>query len=105
MQSGFVKSFNGRLRDGLLTEHLAGPIAHARVMLARWLPDYNANRSHSLGWLTPSAYAATLARQRGQALHTGKASRLAPVCIPPNGLTSPSAFRDALPTPMFDRDE
>ncbi len=67
MQNGFVESFNGRLRDELLNETLFGSIAHARVMLVEWRADYNANRPHSqLGWMTPLAYAATVAPATGR---------------------------------------
>jgi putative transposase len=45
----------------LLNEALFSSIVHARVILAEWRADYNANRPHSrLGWMTPLAYAATL---------------------------------------------
>ena len=60
--AGFVESFNGRLRDEWLNETPFSSIAHARVTLAEWRADYNANRPHSrLGW------AATLVPARGQA--------------------------------------
>jgi putative transposase len=68
MQNGFVESFNGRLRDELLNETLFSSIVHARVILAEWRADYNANRPHSrLGWMTPLAYAATLVPAPGRA--------------------------------------
>ena len=34
MQSGFVESFNGRMRDALLNETMFRNLAHARVVLA-----------------------------------------------------------------------
>ena len=59
MQNGFVESFNGRLRDECLNEHLfsslaAGTHAHRR-MEDRLQPE----RPHtSLGDLTPNEYVA-----------------------------------------------
>lgn len=68
MQNDFFESFNGRLRDELLNETLFSSIAYARVILAEWRADYNANRPHSrLGWMTPLAYAATLVPATGRA--------------------------------------
>jgi putative transposase len=41
------ESFNGCLRDELLNETLFSSIAYARVILAEWRADDNANRPHS----------------------------------------------------------
>jgi hypothetical protein len=47
---------------------LFSSIAYARVILAEWCADYNANRPNSrLGWMTPLAYAATLVLATGRA--------------------------------------
>jgi len=55
-QNGFVKSFNGKLRDECLNEEVFDSLAHARKVLAHWLHDYNHHRPHSsLGGLTPAA--------------------------------------------------
>ncbi len=63
MQNGFCESFNGRMRDELLNESLFLGLDHARAKIARWLDDYNQRRPHSsLGYLTPAAYAASLAQ-------------------------------------------
>lgn len=60
-QNGFVESFNGRMRDGLLNEGLFFDLGHAREKLAAWADDYNTSRPHSsIGYLTPAAYAASL---------------------------------------------
>lgn len=57
-QNAFIESFNARLRDELLNETAFSSLAEARVLLAQWRGDYNANRPHSrLGWLTPSEFA------------------------------------------------
>ena len=36
MQNGFVESFNGRLRDECLNEHLFAGLAEARRIIAEW---------------------------------------------------------------------
>lgn len=54
MQNGFVESFNGRLRDECLNEHLFDSLHHARHLIGAWRDDYNHTRPHSsLGGLTP----------------------------------------------------
>ncbi len=62
MQNGYVKSFNGRMRDELLNESLFFGLDHARAAIAQWVNDYNTFRPHSsLGYQTPAAYAGTIA--------------------------------------------
>lgn len=57
MQNGFVESFNGRLRDECLNEHLFANQRHARSLIAAWKDDYNHHRPHtSLDGLTPWEY-------------------------------------------------
>ena len=59
MQNGFVESFNGRLRDECLNEHLFGNLNEARQLIEEWRIDYNTNRPHtSLKGLTPTEFAA-----------------------------------------------
>jgi len=59
MQNGFVESFNGRLRDECLNEHLFGNLKEAREIIEEWRIDYNTNRPHSsLNGLTPIEFAA-----------------------------------------------
>jgi len=54
MQNGFVESFNGKLRDECLNEHLFLSYNHARKLIEQWRNDYNYNRPHSsLKGLTP----------------------------------------------------
>jgi len=63
MQNGFVESFNGRLRDECLNEHLFTSYRHAREIIEDWRNDYNLNRPHiSLNGLTPYEFA-TRSRQ------------------------------------------
>ena len=58
MQNGFVESFNGRLRDECLNEHLFANLNEARQIIEDWRIDYNTNRPHSAhGDLTPSEFA------------------------------------------------
>ena len=57
MQNGFVESFNGRLRDECLNEHLFRSYSHAREIIERWRRDYNNQRPHtSLNGLTPREF-------------------------------------------------
>ena len=61
MQNGFCESFNGRMRDELLNETLFLGLKHAREKIGAWVSDYNNRRPHSsLGYKTPSQYAAKL---------------------------------------------
>lgn len=57
MQTGLVESFNGRLRDECLNEHLFLTLRHARHLIAAWRDDCNHHRPHSsLDGLTPREY-------------------------------------------------
>ena len=58
MQNGLVESFNGRLRDECLNEHVFGSLAEARALIEAWRVDYNTIRPHGrLGRLPPALYA------------------------------------------------
>ena len=58
-QNGFIESFNGRLRDECLNEHLFSSLPDARRIIEAWRIDYNTKRPHSsLGGLTPTEFAA-----------------------------------------------
>ena len=58
MQNAFIESFNGRLRDECLNEHLFNGLASARRIIEAWRQDYNRDRPHtSLGGLTPTEFA------------------------------------------------
>jgi putative transposase len=82
-QNAFIESFNGRLRDELLTETLFPSLHHARVMLAVWRTDYNTERPHSrLGWQTPAEFAQTFNPQRGLTLRNPQSSARGPVAEP-----------------------
>lgn len=58
MQNAFVESFNGRLRDECLNEHVFTTLREARALIEEWRIDYNTQRPHSaLGYQTPAAFA------------------------------------------------
>ena len=57
-ENGYVESFNGKLRDELLSRELFLSQAEARWVIDRWRLDYNHRRPHSsLAYQTPAAYA------------------------------------------------
>lgn len=57
MQNGFVESFNGRLRDECLNEHLFANLRNTRDVIAAWREEYNNHRPHSSpDGLTPREY-------------------------------------------------
>lgn len=47
MQNGIIESFNGRMRDESLNEHLFDNPRHARNLIAGWRTDFNHNRPHT----------------------------------------------------------
>lgn len=58
-QNAFAESFNGRLRDECLNENVFTSLWDARMTIESFRVDYNETRPHSsLGYLTPSEYAA-----------------------------------------------
>lgn len=60
-QNAYVESFNGRLRDECLNEHLFLNVLHARTVIETWRREYNEERPKKvLGGLTPAAYAKQL---------------------------------------------
>ena len=66
-QNGFVESFNGRLRDECLNEHLFPSLPTARRLIEAWRIDYNTQRPHtSLNGLTPEAFATSLSKGQKQ---------------------------------------
>jgi putative transposase len=58
VQNAFIESFNSRLRDECLNEHVFMSLAEAREIIEAWRHDYNCCRPHSsLRRLTPKEYA------------------------------------------------
>ena len=52
-----MESFNGRLRDECLNEHLFPSLAAARRIIEAWRTDYNTVRPHSsLGGMAPAEF-------------------------------------------------
>ncbi len=49
VQNGYIESFNGRMRDELLTETLFKDPVHPRQEIEAWVADYNTARPH---WTT-----------------------------------------------------
>ena len=79
-QNAFAESFQGRMRDECLNEHLFFSMNHARAVVAGWVEDFNTARPHSaIGYMTPAAYAATLKPQRAPALRHLESSAPPPV--------------------------
>jgi len=63
-QNGYAESFNARVRDELLNAELFASLAEAKYLAREWRRDYDTKRPHSsLGYLTPAAYAASLAKE------------------------------------------
>ncbi len=77
MQNAFVESFNGRLRDECLNEHVFGNLAEARRIIETWRIDYNFNRPRtSLDRQTPTEYAQRLHSNRPASLELRNGSAL-----------------------------
>lgn len=61
VQNAFIESFNGRLRDECLNEHVFSSLPEARTIIEVCRKHYNANRPHgSLGSLTPNEFKARI---------------------------------------------
>jgi len=72
MQNGFAESFNGRLRDKCLNEHLFHSLNRARRIIESRRLDYNTGRPHtSLQGLTPAEFASRPAKGHNQG-HAGE---------------------------------
>ena len=69
-QNGRVESFHDKLRDELLQMECFVSLAEARVVLEGWRKHYNQVRPHSsLGYLTPSEFAACPSGADSASLH------------------------------------
>jgi putative transposase len=59
IQNAHIESFNARLREECLNEHVFVSLDDARSKIERWRIEYNRERPHSsLGNLTPEEFAA-----------------------------------------------
>jgi putative transposase len=58
-QNPFVERFNGTMRDELLNGEEFDSLLEARVLINKWVAEYNTLRPHrGLGMMTPAAFAA-----------------------------------------------
>ncbi|MFI7589945.1 IS3 family transposase [Spongisporangium articulatum] len=56
-QNCYVERFNGSMRDELLDGELFHSVLEAKVVIGRWIDDYNHRRPHrGLGMITPVAF-------------------------------------------------
>lgn len=63
-----IESFNGKLRDECLNQHLFKNLAEARRIIEAWRVEYNNSRPHTaLGGLMPKEYAILLEAEDGSA--------------------------------------
>jgi putative transposase len=63
-QNPFVERFNGAMRDELLNGEQFDSLLEARVLIARWVEQYNSERPRrGLGMVTPLQYAADWRRE------------------------------------------
>ncbi len=69
MQNGYMESFNGKLRDECLNEHVFSSLAEARRIIEAWRVDYNEVRPHSsLAYQTPEEFAATWVERQSESI-------------------------------------
>jgi hypothetical protein len=69
IQNAHIESFNARLREECLNEHVFVSLDDARCKIEKWLVEYNRQRPHSsLGKLTPEEFAARAVNQGNSAL-------------------------------------
>ncbi len=54
-ENGYIESFNGKLRDELLSREVFNTLEEARVLIEQWRREYNQVRPHSaLGYKPPA---------------------------------------------------
>ncbi len=59
-ENGYIESFNGKLRDDVLSREVFYSLKEAKVIVENWRLEYNNHRPHSsLGYMTPAAFAAS----------------------------------------------
>ena len=98
-QNGFMESFNGRLRDECLNEHIFSSLVEARRIIEAWRIDYNTVRPHSsLGYLTPKEFAASWRAAHQNEKQPDLAPRLATGRVA--AVTGASAPRPVAGTPL-----
>src|SRR5262249_14460704 len=84
VENAFAESFNGRLREECLNQHVFTDVRDAEHLIRSWHHDYNHVRPHSaLGGLSPVL---ALARRRGENAHPGDRTSRRPSKINPTQL-------------------
>jgi transposase InsO family protein len=54
-ENGYIESFNGKLRDGLLNGEICMTLLEAKILIENWRREYNEIRPHSaLGYRPPA---------------------------------------------------
>ncbi len=83
-ENGYAESFNSKVRDELLAREEFTSLLEARVLGRQWREDYNTRRPHSsLGYQTPSAFAASCSDKvgDGEQMHVFDVNALSPVKV------------------------
>jgi putative transposase len=63
-QNGYIESFNGKLRDELLSRTCFYSLREAKAEIELWRREYNTQRPHSaLGYITPAEFRRKLASE------------------------------------------
>jgi putative transposase len=84
-QNGKCESFNGKFRDECLNMHAFQTLFEAKSLIRQWRNQYNQYRPHSsLGYLTPTEYAAQC-QERQRAASQGDSTGY----LPPAALSLP----------------
>lgn len=71
-QNGKCESFNGKLRDELLSREWFSSITEAQIVIENWRNFYNTERPHSsLGYLTPLEFKSKMESNKSLAIAVG----------------------------------
>ena len=98
-QNGFMESFNGKLRDECLNEHVFTSLIEAHRLIESWRIDYNTARPHSsLDYLTPQEFAARWRIANEKHIQQGAAPR--PATGRAAAVTGACASRPVAGTPI-----
>jgi putative transposase len=63
IQNAYIESFNSRIRDECLNEHVFIDVEDARNKIAEWVEEYHSLRPHSsLGMMTPNEFEQSLCK-------------------------------------------
>jgi len=101
MQNAFVESFNGRMRDECLNEHVFTTLTEARRIVEAWRIDYNTVRPHGrLGKLPPAVFGAT---RRSQSNGAGRCARSGASRPAPSHHTRREQKKNRLNQPTYER--